>query len=93
MLCNRAETFNDFQAAVSFGHVGRMRVMDPVRREVNALCIELVLNSIVFFNAEKYGEKIRKIPGASPVMWEHVLFYEPYRLTWRGPTEGKSRPL
>ena len=92
LLCNRAETFNDFQAAVSFGHVGSMRVMDPARREVNALCIELVMNSIVFYNAEKYGSKMRKIPGASPVTWEHVVFYEPYRFTWRGPTDGKRTP-
>ena len=93
LLCNRAETFNDFQAAVSFGHVGSLRVMDPGRREVNALCIELVMNSIIFYNEEKYGPKIRKVPGATPVMWEHVLFYEPYRFTWRGPADEKPRPL
>ena len=93
LLCNRAETFNDFQASVSSGNVGSMRVMDPRRREVNALCIELVMNSIVFYNAEKYGVKIRRIPGASPAVWEHVLFYEPYRFTLRGSPDGKSGPI
>ena len=93
LLCNRTENTNDFQRSLSMGNVGRMRVVDPARREVNALCIELVRNAIVFHNAEQFGPKLRKIPGASPLTWEHVLFSEPYRLTWRGSTDGKTRPL
>ena len=92
-MCNKAETWNDFEAAISWGHVGRMRVVDPRRREVNALCKELLMNSIVFYNAEKYGQEIRKVRGATPVMWEHVLLFEPYRLPSRQSAAGKSRPI
>ena len=92
LLCNRTENTNDFQAALSTGHVGRMRVVDPARREVNALCIELVRNSIVFHVAEHYGPKMRAIQGASPLTWEQILFSEPYRLTWRGPLTEKRDP-
>ena len=92
-MCNKAETWNDFEAAISWGHVGQMRVMDPRRREVNALCKELLMNSIVFYNAEKYGQEIQKVPGATPVLWEHVLLFEPYRLPSRRLTAKKSRPI
>ncbi|MDG6913556.1 MAG: hypothetical protein JRN35_10840, partial [Nitrososphaerota archaeon] len=70
-----------------------MRVVNPRRREVNALCKELLMNSIVFYNPEKYGEQIRKVRGATPVMWKHVLLFEPYRYPSRQSAAEKSRPI
>lgn len=79
--CNRAETWNSFQEAVFWGHGGRMRTNNPRRQEVNALCMQLLMNSIVFYNAFKYGQKLRKIKGSCPVTWEHVRLFGDYRIT------------
>jgi TnpA family transposase len=92
--CNHAETWNSFQEAVFWGHGGRMRTSDPRRKDVNALCMQLLMNSIVFYNAEKYGDKLCKIKGSSPVTWEHVRLLGDYRITLsRGQVEKVHKKL
>ncbi|MDE1822528.1 MAG: Tn3 family transposase [Euryarchaeota archaeon] len=70
--CNRVERWNFFETDVNWGHAGRMQTRDPRRQEVNVLCRVLLMNSIVFWTAKRYGSKLRKIPAATPVMWDHV---------------------
>lgn len=79
--CNRAETWNSFEEAMFWGQGGRMRTNDAERREINTLCMQLAMNSVIFYNAEKYGEKLRRIPGATPVTWDHIRLLGEYRLT------------
>lgn len=81
MACNRAETWNSFQEDVFWGNGGRMLTNNPRRREVNALCMELLMNSIVYYNTENYGGRLRRIPCSSPVTWEHVRLLGDYRIT------------
>ena len=78
--CNKAETWNGFQAAVFWGHGGRMHTRDPHRKEVNALCMQLLMNSILFYNARKYGQRLKIIQGASPVVWKNIRLLGDYRL-------------
>lgn len=79
--CNRAETWNSFQEAVFWGHGGRMRTNDTRRQAINALCMMLVMNSIVFYNAERYKKIFQNISGSCPVTWEHVRLLGDYRFT------------
>lgn len=88
--CNRAETWNSFQEAVYWGHGGRMRTMDPRRREINALCMQLIMNGIVFYNALKFRKKLSRIKGSCPVMWEHIRLLGDYRITSSRHTVGNS---
>ena len=86
--CNRAETWNSFQESVFWGHGGRMRTNDTRRREVNALCMQLLMNSIVFYNAIKHGPKLRKMKGSCPIIWEHVRLFGDYRITLKRHSVG-----
>jgi TnpA family transposase len=88
--CNRAETWNSFQEAVFWGHGGRMRTIDPRRRDINALCMQFIMNSIVFYNALRFKKKLAKIRGSSPAMWEHIRFLGDFRITKSRLTIGKS---
>lgn len=89
--CNRAETWNSFEEAMFWGQGGRMRTNDAERREINALCMQLAMNSVIFYNAEKHGEKLRRIPGATPVTWDHIRLLGEYRITSRRSTIGGAR--
>jgi TnpA family transposase len=89
-LCNRMETWNSFQSALYWGNGGRMRTNDPRRRDVNALCMQLLMNSVIFYNVVKYGEKLRRIDGSSPVTWEHVRMLGDYRITLGRRTVEKT---
>jgi len=88
--CNRAETWNSFQEAVFWGHGGRMRTTDPRRRDINALCMQFIMNSIVFYNALRFKKKLAKIRGSCPAMWEHIRFLGDFRITRSRLTIGKS---
>jgi TnpA family transposase len=88
--CNRAETWNSFQEAVFWGHGGRIRTNDSRRQTINALSMMLIMNSIVFFNAEKHGKKLRKIEGSCPVTWEHIRLLGDYRITLSRRTVGRG---
>jgi TnpA family transposase len=88
--CNRAETWNSFQEAVFWGHGGRMRTTDPRRRDINALCMQLIMNSIVFYNALRFKKKLAVIRGSCPAMWEHIRFLGDFRITKSRLTIGKS---
>ena len=81
MACNRIESWNSFQAAVFWGHGGRLRTTDPMRQDVNALCMQLLMNAIVFYNAKRYGRIFRNIGGSSPAVWEHIRMLGDYRIT------------
>ena len=81
-----------FQEGVFLGNGGRMRTNDPRRREVNALCMQLLMNAIVYYNAEKHGKSLEKILGSSPVPWEHVRRLGDYRITLsRRHVDGVAR--
>jgi TnpA family transposase len=79
--CNRAETWNSFQEAVFWGHGGRMRTNDTQRQAINALYMMLVMNSIVFYNAERYKKIFQNIRESCPATWEHVRLLGDYRFT------------
>ena len=89
--CNRAETWNSFEEAMFWGQGGRMRTNDAERREINALCMQLAMNSVIFYNVEKHGEKLRRIPSATPVTWDHIRLLGEYRITSRRSTIGGAR--
>ncbi len=86
--CNRAESWNSFQEAVFWGHGGRLQPADPIRQQVTALAMQLVMNSIVFYNAMKFGGKLRRTVGVVPAMWDHVRLFGDYRITLGRRTIG-----
>ncbi len=79
--CNRIESWNSFQQALFWGHGGRLRATDPARQEIDALCMQLLMNSIVFYNAERFGRILKNIEGSCPVIWEHIRVLGDYRIT------------
>ena len=89
--CNRAETWNSFEDAMFWGQGGRMRTNDTTRRKINALCMQLAMNSVIFYNAEKHGGKLRKIRGATPATWDHIRLLGEYRFTSSRLSAVKSR--
>jgi TnpA family transposase len=86
--CNRAESWNSFQEAVFWGHGGRLQPADPFRQQVTALAMQLVMNSIVFFNAMKFEGRFRQMGGTTPAMWDHVRLFGDYRITLGRRTIG-----
>ena len=81
--CNRVEAWNAFEEAVFWGHGGRIQTTDEDRQEIDALCMQLVMNSIVFYNTERHGKELRRIRGATPLMWRHIGLVGEWRLTSR----------
>ena len=79
--CNRIESWNSFQQALFWGHGGRLRATDPARQEIDALCMQLLMNAIVFYNAERFGRILKNIEGSCPVIWEHIRMLGDYRIT------------
>ena len=79
--CNRAETWNSFQDAVFWGHGGRMRTNDTQRQVVNALCMMLLMNSIIFYNATTYKKIFKNIRNSCPATWEHIRLLGDYHFT------------
>lgn len=79
--CNRAKTWNSFQEAAFWGHGGWLQAVDPGRQQVNALAMQLVMNSIVFDNVVRFGPRLRRREGVFPVMWDHIRLFGDYRIT------------
>jgi TnpA family transposase len=88
--CQRSETWNSFQDAVFFGNGGRVATNNPRRRDEIGLAMQLIMNSIVFYNAWRWGPKLKKA-GATPVVWGHVRFLGRYKLMKRHSPSTKSR--
>ena len=91
--CQRAETWNSFQDAVFFGNGGRVATNSPRRRDEMGFAMGLVMNCIVFHNAWKWGSKLRKVEGATPVVWSHVRFHGRYKFTKRRHPSEKSKEV
>jgi TnpA family transposase len=79
--CTRAEFFNSFAEAVYWGHGGRMKTLDPERQRIDALCLQLVMNSIIYYTVEEYGAKLARVDGAKPATWDHIRLLGDYPLT------------
>lgn len=87
--CQRAENWNSFQQAIFFGRGGRIETNDPGRRRQIGIAMALILNSIVFYNAWRWGARLRKVKGATPVMWRHIRLLGRYRFTREPSPSGK----
>lgn len=70
--CNDAEAWNSFHEAIFWGNGGRLRSNDPVRQEEILLALSLLMNSIVFYNVDLYGQKLKRSKARTPVFWDHV---------------------
>ena len=51
------------------------------QQAINALTMMLVMNSIVFYNAERYKKIFQYISESCPATWEHVRLLGDYRFT------------
>ena len=91
--CQRSETWNSFQDTVFFGNGGRIATNNPRRRDEIGLAMGLIMNCIVFHNAWKWGSKLKKVEGATPVVWSHIRFLGRYKFTKRQPPSEKSKEV
>ena len=88
-VCQRAENWNSFQEAIFLGRGGRIETNDPGRRRQIGLAMAIILNAIVFYNAWRWGARLRKVNGATSVVWSHIRLLRQYRFT-RDPTHSKN---
>ena len=84
--CTRSETWNSFQEAIAWGGGGRISTNNPRHREENGLSMAILMNAIVFNNAWRYGDRLKKMKGMTPIQWRHVRLYGQYHL---GRRRGK----
>ena len=77
--CQRAENWNSFQEAVFFGKGGRIETNNPHRRDEIGLAMALILDSILFYNAWKWGARLKKGTSLTPAIWSHVKLLGRYR--------------
>jgi len=82
--CNDAEMWNSFHEAIFWGNGGKLRSNDPSRHDEALLALTLLMNSIVFYNVETYGEKLKKAKAPTPIIWDHiqVLGRYQFRRSW-----------
>jgi TnpA family transposase len=77
--CNNAEAWNSFHEAIFWGNGGKLRSNDPTRQEETLLALSLLMNSIVFYNADFYGDLLKKTKAPTPVVWEHIQVLGKYQ--------------
>ena len=77
--CNDAEAWNSFHEAIFWGNGGKLRSNDPIRQEEILLALSLLMNSIVFYNVEFYGDELKKSRARTPVVWDHVQVLGKYQ--------------
>lgn len=77
--CNDAEAWNSFHEAIFWGNGGKLRSNDPIRQEEILLALSLIMNSIVFYNADLYGKELKKARAPTPVIWDHVQLLGRYQ--------------
>ena len=82
--CNDAEAWNSFHEAIFWGNGGKLRSNNPDRHEETLLALTLLMNSIVFYNVDKYGEKLKEAKAPTPVIWDHIQVLGKYqfRRSW-----------
>ena len=82
--CNDAEAWNSFHEAIFWGNGGKLRSNNPDRHEETLLALTLLMNSIVFYNVDKYGKKLKKAKAPTPVIWDHIQVLGKYqfRRSW-----------
>ena len=82
--CNKEENWNSFHEAIFWGNGGKLRSNDPTRQEETLLALALLMNSIVVYNVEKYGEKLKKARAPTPVIWDNIQVLGKYqfRRSW-----------
>ena len=88
--CNNAEAWNSFHEAIFWGNGGKLRTNDPTRQEETLLALSLLMNSIVFYNADLYGDLLKKTRAPTPVVWEHVQVLGKYQFKRRWFRDEKS---
>ncbi|MBW1859169.1 MAG: Tn3 family transposase [Deltaproteobacteria bacterium] len=77
--CNNAEAWNSFHEAIFWGNGGKLRSNDPTRQEEALLALSLLMNSIVFYNVDFYGNLLKKTKAPTPVVWEHIQVLGKYQ--------------
>jgi len=77
--CNNAEAWNSFHEAIFWGNGGKLLSNNPARQEEILLALSLIMNSIVFYNADLYGKELRKARAPTPVIWDHVQLLGKYQ--------------
>ena len=89
--CNDAENWNSFHEALFWGNGGKLRSNDPRRQEETLLALNLLMDAIVYYTVDEFGEELRRAKAPTPVVWEHIgiLARYPFRRTWlRGVSRG-----
>jgi TnpA family transposase len=77
--CNAAEAWNSFHEAIFWGNGGKLRSNNPEKQEQILLALTILMNAIIFFNADRYGEKLRKAKSPTPVIWDHIQLLGRYQ--------------
>ena len=72
LMRQQMEAWNAFQRAVAFGRGGHIETNNPERWTEIGLAMAIVMDAIAFYNVWKHGKRLRKIPSAKPIVWEHV---------------------
>lgn len=91
--CNNAEAWNSFHEAIFWGNGGKLRSNDPSRQEETLLALSLLMNSIVFYNVDFYGDLLKKTKAPTPVVWEHIQVLGKYQFkrSWfKGISQQKN---
>lgn len=77
--CNNAEAWNSFHEAIFWGNGGKLRSNNPIHQEETLLALSLLMNSIVFYNVDFYGDLMKKTKAPTPVVWEHIQVLGKYQ--------------
>jgi TnpA family transposase len=82
--CNDAEMWNSFHEAIFWGNGGKLRSNNPLRQEESLLALTLLMFSIIFYNVEKYGKRMKKARAPTPVIWDNIQVLGKYqfRRSW-----------
>jgi TnpA family transposase len=81
--CNDAEAWNSFHEAIFWGNGGKLRSNNPDRHEETLLALTLLMDSIVFYNVDKYGMELKKAKAPTPVIWDHIQVLGKYQFRRR----------
>lgn len=79
----RMEAYNSFQQATFFGRGGQLMTNNPARWREIGLGMQLLQMAILFHNVWKHGDRLRRSPTATPMVWGHVELMGRYRATKR----------
>jgi TnpA family transposase len=89
--CNDAEMWNSFHEAIFWGNGGKLRSNNPLRQEESLLALTLLMFSIIFYNVEKYGKRMKKARAPTPVIWDNIQVLGKYQFRRSWISGGSSK--